>query len=336
MLLGAAAGDAAAAAPNLAPPPSAVAVGSGPGGRPSFRIEGRTLTVTWPKALRRRGAGAVKVTAVCGEAIELAWMAPVPRQSLAGAPLMAPERGAGALPGGTRSVRLTLAADVAARAGWCGAIWTWRGRHRVWARMTLRRGHRPGCAPTTDRTLANDIAVVEQVGLGLGDDYGGSSLLRGCATPSGRWMALSTGEHTKGFGYGPVDVKLVGRWAGWIEASNTTGGPGGSCTLWRSDVASGGPAQQLALEPGDPSVRRCPSVIGQSATRYVLGAGGTVAWVTRVDGRLDRVNAAGYAGRTITLATVPAGATVATLAISPDGRTVTWTENGTPRSAVMP
>lgn len=323
----------AAQAVTEAPP---LAVGRAARGGVAFRLEGDRLTVTLRRRLAPRGSSArPSIKLICGMAVPGAADDAVP--ALAYTAFAVSARRDLRVAAGVRTIRARLGADVARWATLCGIRWHSRaGSATVLAAMTLRRGTPPGCAapPGAEIAAESERALVLEVG--LSGDGDGSARYPACSKPDGAWSVLDTSSWSK-YQYGRyVTFSAAGSWIGWRVEDVSTGGGTTTCSVRRLDIAADTQIEELAVTPA-----------GYCAWSPAIGPNGLLAWVAKDKGanpRVALVQAVAPGGAIVTLATadppppptVPVtGEQFTDVAVSADGRTVTWRDRGVLRSATF-
>ncbi|MDW5598233.1 hypothetical protein VSS74_28000 [Conexibacter stalactiti] len=204
----------------------------------SFRLEGRQLTVRLRRPLLpagRRSRGYVRF--VCGE--EAAQEAPTTIDDA----ILAARGGARPLLrklAGRRTITLTLNADVAAQANWCGLRVGGVHARSLVAAMTLKRGTPVRCvAADRDDVLAENERVLVTQAQRSGAFYT-YAVMRGCLKPDGRWQQLDRGSSDRLIGSRwPVSFTVAGTWVAWLRPPIDDS----RCTLMRRDLAGGETAE---------------------------------------------------------------------------------------------
>ncbi|HST40043.1 MAG TPA: hypothetical protein VLK58_11065, partial [Conexibacter sp.] len=167
-------------------------------------------------------------------------------------------------------------------------------------------------------------------------DGGGTHIA--CLKPDGTWRLYDRDQWSKYFDDRRIATGAGGSWIGWTVLDTTSDQQ--TCSVARLDLAApGSVAQRFGVElPGT----TCPL-----PGRPVVAANGAMAWLgslgrpTFPGGTTGHVLGLTAAGTVVTLARVDtqpgAGGPIALtdLAISADGTTVTWREDGVPRSAPL-
>ncbi|ADB54153.1 hypothetical protein Cwoe_5752 [Conexibacter woesei DSM 14684] len=222
---------------------------------------------------------------------------------------------------GTRVLAGTLSRDVAAAATLCAlrVAGDEQNTETVTAAMRLRRGAPPACRLANgERAAFRDGRVLVAVLAGASEDEH-EEHYRACARPNGRSVALGTAWAGGGGGGGGSETLAgfarVGNWLAWRWAyqPNNPGSEGSSSVQLWNVSATGATAVRAA------------------GSWPVAGRGGAVAWLA---GTAVHVGTAD--GRSAVLGSASGEGPLTDLAISADGRTVTWKDGGQPRSAPMP
>jgi hypothetical protein len=295
-----------------------------------LRLAGQVLTITLARTLTpRRFRGHPYISVVCSERITT-------RADGSGLALVPRARRAFRVPAHVRHIRARLDVDAADRIDDCWIDWrSAAGSRTIPAEMRLVRGQRPNCTdPGTDRILFWN-AEITVVGSSLGGDrFSAAYADRVCDRATGEWHPLQVSLYDRyGVDHATDAMEIAGRWVAW--AWHRTLGAS-ACGLERFSLTGGVKSIPVSTDPAAPPYgtgRHC-------ADALALDAAGRMAWAERV-ATVDRpsdvhVNALAPSGATVELASAPAGTRVTDLAISPDGRTVSWREGVTPRSAPLP
>lgn len=331
--------SATVAVPDESDPSEAPAVASGASARPAarFRLVGRDLTVTFDQRLMPRGfSGRPSIRVVCGDSVA----DPAGIRSLDWLLLAAKAERSLRVSPGARIVRARLDANVAARANWCGLrVRSSAGNRFASATMSLREGTSPACVPTAREEVLVDTEqlLVTRVRIRPTSSGFSQSATRACGKATGVRRTLGA----SGGSLSGTTTRSVAATAGarvavtesrWDKYNTVY-----PCSLQTIDMAQPSPRLELvAIAPeGEPERGRC-------ARSVALDAAGRLAWVLTTEGEStaapERIAARAADGRTVVLAT--AGNTrwdaLADIAISADGTTVTWREEGVQRSAPMP
>jgi hypothetical protein len=297
--------------------------GTSDDGLASFRLRGSDLIITIARRLTPRGfGGRPYVAIVCGEAVR----SPTGGDSV----LVSRGRRAFRVPPGVRRIRARLDADVADRVDLCRMEWRSAARSLLaTAEMRLLRGSRPLCTDPGSGRLVADGPEVSIVNVdGGGDMFESSGAYRACLKASGVWRPLSTWRSGRyGVDHVASHVAVAGTWVAWAWETTHYAS---QCGLDRVELIAGAVERIAVASPYDaPAFRagfRCADAIA-------LTSDGRMAWVEHAPSDGDaHVMAQAASGANVELGTAPFGA-IADLAISPDGRTVTWRENGVERRA---
>ena len=232
---------------------------------------------------------------------------------------------------GQKLFRVHFRRDIANRVNGCVMVWD---QFEEIASLHLVAGPRPGCRPIApERTiLRNAEAIINYVPddyiwgpVGNGDQV---NAYRACLPSSGIPFTIASqqdGSTDDPYAITVTQMHLSGLYAAWVEQSV---GKGGSGPIQLSLLALSGPshspfALNAALTAAEP----------YDVVQLALAQTGAVAWVNEygpISGSWElNVRAPGKAPRTLSTA---ANRSIADLAISRDGMTVRWTQDGTPRS----
>jgi hypothetical protein len=317
-----------ASAPNARP---ALATGSSRGGLATFRLDGARLVVTLKRRMAPRGSTARPwVTVICGDAP--AGAAATRSRSPLSISFAVKARRDLPVAGGARTIRAQFGTDVARWSNVCGI--SWRGRNGsgvAIATMRLRRGMAPGCAAPPGANVMGESDQVLVLGAIDRNDYSSSGAYAACYKPTRSWRPLETSwsSHYNDGRYASR-FSTEGSWVAWavqvVTLSQTS-----TCTVQRINLATNAVPQEYQVSPS----------AGFCTSSLVVGKNGAIAW--SVDDSMyrqspgqpiEQVNTLAADGSVVTLDAGPRGS-LTDLAISPDGKTVTWRNGGVARSAVF-
>lgn len=338
MLLGLAAAVVAAPAATAAPKPTAgrpaLAVGRSADGT-TWRLEGRRLTV------RLRGKAIVErreqVRVRCGEGL---FTSPVDAALWTKLFASSWERRV-VLRRTSRALTVRLPRDVAASATYCGIepIESYAEIEPLrWAAMTVRRGARPGCRPAAAEQVIFSDATVQVTHASASEEMTDSDTYRVCTGSKGSLRplaAMNSGGGGGGYSLGVSAVEHAGGRLAWLVTVGSHGAASPAVMLQRFDLANLGRGAAYVSAPETGGM----SVTGRDLR---LASNGAAVWADRATRPAENggvhvterlLAAPAGAARAEVLATASGERAIADIALSPDGRTVTWRENGVERSA---
>ncbi|MDP2711657.1 MAG: hypothetical protein Q8O56_10605 [Solirubrobacteraceae bacterium] len=337
---GAALAGPSAGAAHGAAGPSALATGTSDASaaadrsRSHWRLAGRRLTVVLPRALVA-GAGnrVVTATAECGESTV------TPQRFDEVHPWATLTRGRGRVAASTRTVRILLTRDVAARTNLCTLSVAATQRHGSFATraaMTVRRGPARGCRPGPRERVVHQSATI-RVTTARATTSAGTTIdgYRTCLLPRGNLQRIDRAGDIGGAGGSATTATRFtssGRWLTWVSTTTPHSELGG---MQRSAV------RRIDLRGGRPhALDQAPGAISALAT----GATGVTAWVRQSGGAAAvQARAPGAATSTLLDGTAailcvraPCEVANALTDLAVRGRTVSWRNAGVARSATLP
>jgi hypothetical protein len=334
-LAGPAAGTAAAErAPALATGTSDTS-GTVDGSFSRWRLSGRRLTVKLPHALHAvAGNRVVTARAECGENT----VKPDAHDEIQ--PWAAVTRGSARVKASTRTVRVVLARDLAARTNFCEltvAATQRLGSAGARAVMKVRRGAKRGCTPGPRERVVHESETV-RVTVAHAEDASGTSIdgYRACRLPDGNLRRIERAGDSGGAGGSGTTATLFASsatWLTWVSTYTPHSELGG---------AQDATVRQVDLRTGRvQTVDRAPGTISALA----VGPAGVAAWLRQRPAPgtpLLEAHAPGgsltFLDRVLPIVCIRApceGAGPIT-DIAVHDRTVTWRNAGVARSATLP
>jgi hypothetical protein len=318
-----------AAAKRPATTKAALATGSSADGAARFRLEGRQLTVTASGGLGGSGVPQrLRLLVRCGESVA------APDETSAAT--LAVQGGRRVTATTRRTVlRVALSRDVAARANWCELRDLATGSALHEATLRLRRGTAPGCVRAGRERVAfrRGRALVTT----LTETIEGQPLdrYRVCMRAGDRLEPLVAVGPALGAQSSLGELTSAGRWLAW-RVSSRDRHDHAAVDVQLLDVERGGPVEPVRAGGFSGTTAYLPRV-GQ----LLVTDAGTAVWtlVSRYDDPARPEWATLYAGdgdsEARELERVEPAALLTDVALSADGRTVTWRNGGVPRSAPL-
>jgi hypothetical protein len=311
------------------PPKPVLATGVSRDGAASFRLEGRTLTVTAreglaPGSVQRR----LRLLVRCGESVTAAEETSAATLAVQGG------RQVAATPRGT-VLRVTLSRDVAARTNWCELRDLADRDLRRTATMRLRRGRAPGCVPAGREKVVFREGIALVTGLSAEIDGESYQYLRVCM------RARDVLEPLAAVSSRTADNATIGGMVsrgGWLASTSSSRNRYDHAVVSISvlDVTSRGPVRPVRVGGFSGTTPYVPNV-----PQLLVTDSGTAVWtlVQRHDDPARPEWATLHAGDGDSdareLDRVEPAALLTDVALSADGRTVTWRNGGVPRSAPL-
>lgn len=295
----------------------------------SFRLEGRRLTVRARAGVALGSSrGRSELLVRCGESVA------APSDTSAATLAV---QGGRRVHLTTRRTTLTVALsrDIAARANWCELRDLTQPRTVSSAEMRVRRGTRPGCSPAgrervvyrAGRALVTQLTVVTA-------DETTSEYYRFCSRATETLEPLGRAGSSYSGSARITGFSTTGRWLAWVERyydkyfKNTL-------TIMRLDL-DGVPQPKVITDLWQLSPH-----LGYSWGPLLVTDQGSVVWALTSSGVAPPVpeSATLYisddSGAPRELDRAEPAAALTDVALSPDGRTVTWRNGGVPRSAPL-
>ncbi len=334
----------AGAAPAAAATPALATGASDPtgtidGARSRWRLTGRRLTVRLPAALHApAGDRVVTARAECGESTVK------PDTSDEIHPWATVTRGSARVKASTRTVRVVLARDLAARTNLCElsvAATPGLGAARARAAMEVRRGPRRGCRPGPRERVVHESDTI-RVTTAHVEDAGASTSIdgyRACRRPRGNLQRVErAGDSGGAAGSASTATRFTSTatWLTWVSTHTPHSGGGVQAATVRRIGLPGGVVSSVDTAPG-------------TISALAIGATGVTAWLRRPP------PSAGTAGAAMLQAQAPGGEVVVLDRVLPivciqapcqgagpitdlavRNRTVSWRNAAVARSATLP
>ncbi|HST41572.1 MAG TPA: hypothetical protein VLK58_18790 [Conexibacter sp.] len=309
------------------PPKPALATGNSRDGAASFRLEGRTLTVTARAGLVPGSAQSrLRLLVRCGESVTAAEETSAATLAVQGG------RQVAATPRRT-VLRATLSRDVAARANWCELRDAAAAKPRFAATMRLRRGRAPGCVPAGREKVVFREGIALVTGLSAEIDGEAVQYFRSCLRSRGTLLPLTEAAPSFGGSASIGTFASADSWLAWVEVRRSKDDHVAISTHVL-DLAAGG---KPALVGGSSMRTAYPPRVGQ----LLVSGSGVPIWtlVGRYDDPARPEWATLYAGdgdsEARELERVEPASALTDVALSADGTTVTWRNGGVQRSAPL-